>query len=389
MFTRLQFPILIATACLATAPVTAQTTLHDNGPVANSVGTGVGGADENILQTSLGLTAWGFGVQVSANSTIADDFTITDTSGWQVDEVVVYAYQTGSGITSTITDARIRIWAGDPTAGGVVVFGDLLTNRLVSSVWSNTYRVDEATSGVATNRPIMAITASVGALLGPGTYWLEFQAAGSGASGPFGPPLVITGQAGGGNGLQTIFGGPFIPMNNNGNVLDMPFRVEGNVAGITSFCTAKSTSVCGAASISASGLSSATATSGFVVSAAPTRGCRSGLLLYSNQPIAPGVSFGGPGDGLLCLTPAGLRRAGPIESGGTAPSVCDGVMAIDLNSFRGLSWAATGCAPPTGQTNPAGFLGSMGTMVNTQMWGRDSVSTGQVLSDGLSFTVGP
>ena len=135
--------------------------------------------------------------------------------------------------------------------------------------------------------------------------------------------------------------------------------------------------------------SSVTATSGFTVSAAPTRGCRAGLLLYSNQPVVAGVSFGGPGNGLLCLTPSGLRRAGPIESGGTAPSVCDGVMAIDMNSFSALMWSATGCAPPAGQTNPAGFLGNMGTMVNTQIWGRDSVSTGQLLSDGLSYTVGP
>ena len=159
--------------------------------------------------------------------------------------------------------------------------------------------------------------------------------------------------------------------------------------GTTPFCTAKTTSVCGPALIGASGVSSVTATGGFTVSAAPTRGCRAGLLLYSNQPVVAGVSFGGPGDGLLCLTPTGLRRAGPIESGGTAPSVCDGVMAIDMNAFAAAMWTATGCAPPAGQTNPAGFLGNMGTMVNTQIWGRDSVSTGQVLSDGLSYTVGP
>ena len=159
--------------------------------------------------------------------------------------------------------------------------------------------------------------------------------------------------------------------------------------GTTPFCTAKTTSVCGAALISATGASSATATSGFTVSAAPTRGCRAGLLLYSNQPIVAGVPFGGAGDGLLCLTPGGLRRAGPIESGGTSPGVCDGVMGIDINAFNASLWVATGCNPPTGQTNPAGFLGNMGTMVNTQMWGRDSVGTGQVLSDGLSFNVGP
>jgi hypothetical protein len=64
-------------------------------------------------------------------------------------------------------------------------------------------------------------------------------------------------------------------------------------------------------------------------------------------------------------------------------------MSIDMNAFRNLTWAAGGCASPAGQTNPAGFLGNMGVVVNTQIWGRDSVATGQVLSNGLSYTVGP
>ena len=166
-------------------------------------------------------------------------------------------------------------------------------------------------------------------------------------------------------------------------------RAEGTGSGPTTFCTAKTTNVCGAAMISATGLPSATAGSGFVISAAPTRGCRAGLLLYSNQPIVPGVAFGGPGNGLLCLSPSGLRRAGPIDSGGTSPATCNGVMGIDMNAFLTLSWTAMGCASPPGQTNPAGFLGNIGTVVNTQIWGRDSTTNGQVLSNGVSYTVGP
>ena len=119
------------------------------------------------------------------------------------------------------------------------------------------------------------------------------------------------------------------------------------------------------------------------------RGCRAGLLLYSNQPTAQGAGFGGPGNGLLCLSSTGLRRAGPIESGGTSPQFCDGVFAIDMNRFHALSWTSTGCSPAAGQNNPAAFLGSIGTTVHAQMWGRDSPTTGQVLSDGLSWIVGP
>ena len=64
-------------------------------------------------------------------------------------------------------------------------------------------------------------------------------------------------------------------------------------------------------------------------------------------------------------------------------------MSIDMNAFRNGSHVAGGCTNPAGQTNPANFLGNMGTTVNAQMWGRDSVATGQVLSNGLSWTVGP
>ena len=160
-----------------------------------------------------------------------------------------------------------------------------------------------------------------------------------------------------------------------------------DLSAFTPFCTAKSTLICGAADISATGTPSATATSGFVVQAEDVRGCRAGLLLYSNQPSVPGVSFGGPGNGLLCVSAP--RRAGPIDSGGTSPVFCDGVFSIDMNRFHTLSWSASGCSPAPGQNGPAGFLGSAGTTVHAQMWGRDSPQTGQVLSDGLSWVVGP
>ena len=155
-------------------------------------------------------------------------------------------------------------------------------------------------------------------------------------------------------------------------------------------CCPKTELTCGPAFIGQSGTPGPTGGPDHVVSAAPTRGCRAGLLLYTDQPIvAPGTGFGGPGSGLLCLQPMGLRRAGPIDSGGTSPNTCDGVMAINMDQFNAGSWTTTGCNPPPGQTNPAGFLGSLGTTVNAQMWGRDSIATGQVLSDGIRWVVGP
>ena len=40
---------------------------------------------------------------------------------------------------------------------------------------------------------------------------------------------------------------------------------------------------------------------------------------------------------------------------------------------------------PLAALSPAGFLGNMGTTVNAQMWGRDSVMTWQVPRDGISL----
>jgi hypothetical protein len=154
-------------------------------------------------------------------------------------------------------------------------------------------------------------------------------------------------------------------------------------------CTAKTALFCHAANIGASGTPSATATGGFVVDAQPVRGCRAGLLLYSSQPIQPGIPFGGPGNGLLCLIPSELRRAGPIDTGGTSAQFCDGVMSIDVNAFNTHNWTANGCNPPAAQTSPACFLGNMGTSVSAQMWGRDSTATGQLLSDGIRWSIGP
>lgn len=153
------------------------------------------------------------------------------------------------------------------------------------------------------------------------------------------------------------------------------------------FCTPK-TMPCGPTSIRASGTPSSTQSSGFVVSVHRIRACRAGLLLYTNQPPVAAQPFGGPGNGALCLSGMGLRRAGPIESGGT-PQFCDGILSIDMNQFRSLNWSASGCNPATGQNNPAAFLGNIGTTVNAQVWGRDSVAAGQVLSDGISWAVGP
>ncbi|MCB8946035.1 MAG: cadherin-like domain-containing protein [Ardenticatenaceae bacterium] len=199
-------PTTSGSAAILSAPTAL---LYDNGPLVNSPGTGVGGADEAVLQTtSLGLNTLGFGHQLALGYRIADDFTIPPGETWTLDTITFYAYQTGSTTTSTMNGITLQIWDGQPGAGGAVIWGDDTTNVLVNTGWANVYRVTETTTGTAIDRPIMASVAAVGGLSLPaGTYWLAWNTGGTLASGPWAPPININGQASTGNGLQTLDGG--------------------------------------------------------------------------------------------------------------------------------------------------------------------------------------
>ncbi len=181
--------------------VPAGSVLYDNGPLITHPAGGAGGADASSLETAIGLGTYGFGHALTTGFRVADEFTVTDPGGWQVDNIVFYAYQTGSTTTSTINNVNFRIWNGAPNAGGTVIFGDTTTNRLASTTWPNLYRVID-TNLLATNRPIMANTATAGLVLPPGTYWVDWQTGGSLASGPWVPPISILGTTTTGNGLQ-------------------------------------------------------------------------------------------------------------------------------------------------------------------------------------------
>jgi hypothetical protein len=212
------------------APINPNAVLWDNGPLVTHVGGGAGGADASAVQTALGLNTFGFGNQFSAGIRLADDFVITDPAGWQIDSILFYGYQTGSPTNpSTFTAVNYQIWNGspdDPTS--TIVFGDTTTNRLVSSVWSNIYRVlDTAMTG--TTRPIMVNTCSAGVTLPPGTYWIDLQADGTLASGPWAPPISILGQTTTGNALQ--YTTAWAPALDTGTITQqgLPFVIEGSV----------------------------------------------------------------------------------------------------------------------------------------------------------------
>ncbi|TVQ28962.1 MAG: hypothetical protein EA370_15885, partial [Wenzhouxiangella sp.] len=184
----------------------APTVLHDNGPFITSFGDGPGGSDVSLLQNvSLGMTTLGAGVQFVSpgpHNRIADEFEVTTPGGWTIENIVFYGYQTNSTTSSSFTGVNFRIWDGPPTdAGSSVIFGDTTTNRFADTGWTGSYRYAETAIG-NTQRPIMYVIGEAGIHLEPGSYWVDWQLAGTIASGPWQPPITIIGQTTTGNALQ-------------------------------------------------------------------------------------------------------------------------------------------------------------------------------------------
>ena len=197
----------------------------------NFPGGGAGGADASRLQnSSLGMSTIGLNVSLAGPARLAEDF-VVPASGWTINDITVYAYQTGSPTTSTLTEFNFQIWDGDPNLGtSSVVFGDTTTNRLSSTAFTNIFRDTETTVG-DTNRPIMAATASGLSIdLPAGTYWIDWQLNGSLASGPWAPPLTTNGQTTTGN-AQQFFGGVWGPANDGGTTTQQGFPLT--VGGVT------------------------------------------------------------------------------------------------------------------------------------------------------------
>jgi hypothetical protein len=211
------------------APMSAiDAVLYDNGTIINSPGTGAGGADESVLQQALGLSNYGFGMQQTAGNTIADDFIVPTGSGWDVTKFTFFGYQTGSGNTSTFTGCYFRVYNGNPMSGGTVVWGDLTTNKMTATSWANIYRT--LAVGGTTDRPVMKIECTVPAHhFAPGHYWVEWQTTGSGASGPWNPPITINGATSTGDAIQGI-AGVFAAITDVGPQ-GMPFQITGTGGG--------------------------------------------------------------------------------------------------------------------------------------------------------------
>jgi hypothetical protein len=179
--------------------------IFDHGPIVNQLGVGSGGADVSALHNN--MTTFGFRESLLAptyNYRIGDSFDIPTNETWTIDSVVIYSYQTGSGITSSSSGVSCAVYNGSPAMGGTIILGDETSNILGSSVWTGVYRTT-ATTFTNTDRPIMANTVVPTSTwtLTTGTYWLSWQVEGNSTlTGPWGPPITYSTQTITGNALQ-------------------------------------------------------------------------------------------------------------------------------------------------------------------------------------------
>jgi hypothetical protein len=229
-------PVVFAALVLAHCDgAIAQT--YSNGPLVTHPGGGFGGADASTVQnvSPLFLSSFGYGGQSNANNRLADDFVVPAGQAWLVTQIRIFGYQTQTtpSTTSTMTGGNYRIWTAAPNAGGAVLHDHSGTNQMTSTDFgTNTYRVaaSPATPGLlANNRPVFRIAMSGnGIVLPAGTYWLDFAATGSLASGPFFPPISIWNQATTGNAVQALAGvwGAF-PITSGGSFAQgLPFEID-------------------------------------------------------------------------------------------------------------------------------------------------------------------
>lgn len=160
--------------CLGTIfPVKSQTTFLVDTAFTTDIG--YNGAPASCI-FGPGGNVYGWNMLADNFHWVADDFTIPANETWTFDTVLLYGYQIINNTNSIVTDCYLQIYDGSPGAGGMLIWGDTVTNRLVQSSFTGIYRV--ASSNVnSTDRPIVSLKLhlSPAPALTAGTYWFVWS----------------------------------------------------------------------------------------------------------------------------------------------------------------------------------------------------------------------
>ncbi len=208
------------------------TILFTNGPIITDLGAGYQGKDISkaysgnlgaVVQKNLGQ---------GYESSMADDFTLTDTSF--ISYMNFYAFHYNTSTTSTISEVYVQIYDNAPNAGGHVIWGGEAENVMNNSYFSNIYRTPQSIPQ-DNNRPIFVVKANINKSLAPGTYWVDVTFKANVTYRANIPPVVGAGKVPTGNAIYfTKYPGgewqakPWTDdQSATGNAWGMPFDIYG------------------------------------------------------------------------------------------------------------------------------------------------------------------
>ena len=127
-------------------------------------------------------SVWGYGTTFP-QVRLADNFTVPEGQTWIISSVTVWGFNQGwTGSNSPFSGGTLQIWNGVPgESGSSVIFGDLTTDRLLSSTASDTYVIFNSVAPAPGNTPNTQrrlwenkLSIAPTLRLGPGTYWIDF-----------------------------------------------------------------------------------------------------------------------------------------------------------------------------------------------------------------------
>lgn len=194
--------LVCALTLAATHPRALATPLFSNGTFITNPTGGTGSIAGQPISNADGFTVpgqsfvfstTGAGATASLNTAVAEDFSVPE-SGWDLDTLTVYAFQTSQSQPS-VTHVRVNLWrdapysAGSPSLPGVP-FPDplpqpILAESLVLDAGPGTLIAHrQSATSTSTVRPVFAYTVSLNALpdagrLAQGTYWIEWSFVGA------------------------------------------------------------------------------------------------------------------------------------------------------------------------------------------------------------------
>ncbi len=221
--------------------VTGQTLLVNTASLVTHPGAGPSGMNVSATQAALSATLIGSGQNRALGYWMSSKIVVPAT-GWVIDSLITYGYQTNSGLSSSFTGLYCYIGADSSSRpSSTVVIGSKSVNAMLTSTFSGIYRTpNDVAPFTDVARPIMKIKSTLTGSLSPGTYWVTWNATGSLASGPWNPPATVLGNLTTGTGtsdfqyIPTATPSPsWAPIIDGTSAQGMPFKLYGQGATIT------------------------------------------------------------------------------------------------------------------------------------------------------------